>query len=296
MNHSLVRRSGFTLIELLVVIAIIALLMALLLPALQKVRDAANGATCKTHLNQLALAVHNYHNDHGWIPPSRIAEDYATWAVLLLPYLDAKPHFDRWRINEPYVNQSSLTTGINIKFLFCPARRTADKAPLSNETPAGGLSDYAVCSGTGNGEGANANGAFIQANATITGTTAAWTGRLTIQDFQADGASNVLFIGDKHVRPSTIWGRAEDRTVYCATNGNNYRRFAGLGPDPGDDYFLQEAGTEQTVANRSFGSKHTGHCNFAMGDRSVRSLKLSTNLDTLSRLASRNDGRPVSVE
>jgi prepilin-type N-terminal cleavage/methylation domain-containing protein len=95
------RRSAFTLIELLVVIAIIALLMALLLPAIQKVREAANKMLCGSNLRQIAIASHNYHNDYNKLPPGVLGSDpanplalfqncsYTGVMALLLPYLEA---------------------------------------------------------------------------------------------------------------------------------------------------------------------------------------------------------------
>ena len=105
-------RRGFTLIELLVVIAIIAILVALLLPAVQQAREAARRTQCKSHLKQIGIALHNYHETHRTFPPflihrtgnpSRIADldKGANWLVFLLPYVDQAPLYNQWDLNVP---------------------------------------------------------------------------------------------------------------------------------------------------------------------------------------------------
>src|SRR5438445_4613028 len=89
-------KSGFTLIELLVVIAIIAVLIGLLLPAVQKVREAAARTRCTNNLKQMALACHAFHDGRGYLPPSCIWDHWATWAVLILSYVEQKSLYDRW--------------------------------------------------------------------------------------------------------------------------------------------------------------------------------------------------------
>src|SRR5688572_16951466 len=161
------RASGFTLIELLVVIAIIAILIALLVPAVQKVREAASRTQCTNNLKQIGIAVHAYHDANKALPPDRIANDWATWAVLILPYIDQGPAYQRWDITYRYAEQPSLTGDprpVNVPVYFCPGRRNpgpfsvagtmtiGSGATLPN--PPGGIGDYASVSGTANNDGA----------------------------------------------------------------------------------------------------------------------------------------------
>ena len=161
-----VRSSGFTLIELLVVIAIIAILIALLVPAVQKVREAAARTQCTNHLKQIGLAVHNYHDVNRGLPPDRIANDWPTWAVLILPYIDQTPAFQKWDVTRRYAEQIGGTNDprpFNVPTYFCPSRRNPSEfsvrytfktrpGPILTAAP-GGLGDYASVAGTLNNSG-----------------------------------------------------------------------------------------------------------------------------------------------
>jgi len=297
MNRPVVvqRRSAFTLIELLVVIAIIAILIGLLVPAVQKVRDAAARSQCSNNLKQIVLGSHNYHDVHKTLPPSRIANDYATWAVVLLPYIEQDNVYKLWSVPDLYSVQTAAATQNHIPIFYCPGRR--QPGVFSNTTPAGGLSDYGVCTGTGTGNGVNANGAFPLAASTVDATTlkvTKWVGQIALPHI-LDGTSNTLFFGEKHIRISVKFGTNEDRSIFDSSNANNYRRFAGIASDatqrplmvPGNVPASEIAG----ISNQAFGGPHSGLCLFAMGDGSVRGIALSVDINTLTFLADRQDGK-----
>jgi prepilin-type N-terminal cleavage/methylation domain-containing protein/prepilin-type processing-associated H-X9-DG protein len=120
------RRQAFTLIELLVAIAIIGILLGLLLPAVQKIREAAARSQCANNLRQLGLACHEYHDGHGCFPPGYVASapfpDTTPgwgWAAFLLPYIEQEPLFQQIDFKQPL--EASPTIRTVVKAFLCPS-------------------------------------------------------------------------------------------------------------------------------------------------------------------------------
>jgi prepilin-type N-terminal cleavage/methylation domain-containing protein len=320
MARSRPRRAAFTLIELLVVIAIIAILIGLLLPAVQKVREAAARARCENNLKQIALAAHAYHDVTGTLPPSRPYDKYASWAVLVLPYIEQDPLFRQWDLGLPYGSQPAAALATAVPVYFCPSRRQPPSLTTGTQdgSKKGSAGDYAGCGGTRAGYGGEldgwsgspnaptpANGTIIVARgaAVVGGRLQGWRGQVPLLAI-TDGTSNTFLFGEKHVPRATMNADIGDASIYNADHHRTIDRVAGSatsstatgGPwvyDLGRGPLDVGGGPERY--QRLFGSWHPAVCNFALADGSVRNLPVNTDPVVLERLADRSDGKSVTL-
>jgi prepilin-type N-terminal cleavage/methylation domain-containing protein len=298
-------RRGFTLIELLVVIAIIAILIALLVPAVQKVRDAANRTQCGNNLKQIGLGFHNYHDTFREFPPGRIDQNGgATWAVLILPFIEQGDLFKHWDMHKLYYDQSTVFLHAQVPIYYCPARRSAadNMLSISGDKVAGALGDYGVCDGDNSNNHAyneiTANGAIILSNwSDKSGVATTWKS-LTSIDSITDGTSNTFLAGEKHV----VLGKFGIGGDY---NNNTDPHGDGsiYNSDPENQNASRIAGPANLLAisptslyNRNFGSWHQGICQFVFCDGSVHSVSVSIDAQNYRRLSVRNDGEVLTVE
>lgn len=306
-RHRHTNRNAFTLIELLVVIAIISILAALLVPAVQNVREAAARIQCANNLKQVGLASHSFHDAHRFVVPAWIGNNsldpdgWATWAVLLLPYLDQGTIYNQWDLRQTASRQTPAAYQQQLAVYRCASRPALILSVNDFAPGGGGLGDYAAAFGT-DADGPKSNGAIIPvanspSNLSVDSAgnpiVVSWRGQLTFQSI-TDGTSNTFAFGEKHIRPNSLRGKNEDRSIFGGVN-NATRRMAGLGAN-GDVRPLRNPDETGVQANSSFGGPHPGICQFVFCDGTVRAISVATDLQKLTSLVSRNDGNAVSLE
>jgi len=313
------RSPGFTLIELLVVIAIIAVLIGLLLPAVQKVRAAASRVQCLNNLKQLALAAHNYHDARERFPTGALLPVYVgdrptggtnVWTELL-PYFGQDNLYKLWDDKD---NRNNVAGGRNstqaqvIKILLCPSDPLPETVveltkALADPTPAPpwswgfhGIGSY----------GGNAGKRSVHTSR-MTRDGIFYIGSDVRIGNVTDGTSNTLLFGERYHRdpefdrqqpefwPGITHLGGVGRWSYVADVRANSQ--VTLSTPVPINYRVLPGGGRAALEDRAcaFGSGHPGGANFAFADGSVRFLSDKTDLATLQALSTRAGGEVVTL-
>jgi prepilin-type N-terminal cleavage/methylation domain-containing protein/prepilin-type processing-associated H-X9-DG protein len=319
-------RGAFTLIELLVVIAIIAVLIGLLLPAVQKVRESAARAQCSNNLRQLALACQEYHQDHGFFPPGRYG-DYGqpnawggplgnsmswSWLADILPYIEQGNVASAGGIPTARLNQSSATSVV-IKTFLCPSDALAGSGPqleISHYLRAPGLlvgmTNYKgvmganYCFGPYTNPGVNGPGIDGQSPSSCECWEdgdglifpMVWEKPIRIETVK-DGTSNTLMIGEDVYLPGTL-GIGRFGRGYAWAHSVETSQTCAIPPN-----FVGPGSPASDLANwqitDGFKSQHSGGVQFALADGSVHFVSDSIALGLYRALATIRGGETAAL-
>jgi prepilin-type N-terminal cleavage/methylation domain-containing protein/prepilin-type processing-associated H-X9-DG protein len=315
------RRSGFTLIELLVVIAIISLLMALLLPAVQKVRAAADRMICANNMKQIALAFHHFHHDHNRFPlaytDQTSLQAWHNWAPFILPYLEGDNLAKGYTLTTPWwVSPNREIVAVRLKILQCPAssnpNRIQDKPETTPPNKTGAVGDYFTPAGVHpniNNE-LPANQQF-PAGSDLRGVICWYDPLVNKENSIAavrDGTSSSFLLAECAGRED-VWRRRVQYPVNF-TSTPRVRARGGAWATTDNAYMIGDRkawdvafgpipGVMQINNSNEWGhcyySFHTNGANFAFTDGSVRFFAENTPLYTLATLTTRSNGE-VTLE
>jgi len=289
-------RPGFTLIELLVVIAIIAILIGLLVPAVQKVREAAARTQCENNLHQMGVALHSHISTKGYFPPAFSSPPGTTatpvfpgwgWGTWLLPYVEQAPLYNTLNPERTQfgggASQAVATAASQtiVPVYRCPSNTAPDQnANRLNH----GMSNYRAVAGTDTvypavwASGQDKGGAMFM-NSKIR---PLWI---------SDGTSNTLAIGE------CVYDATGNKSGAIWVGMTGYSAAAPVGARVSDVMWWLDNSTSKIngTAPQSFGSKHTGGAMFCFCDGSVRFISDSLDMSIYRYLAGRNDGQSVTL-